>query len=136
VGQSRPSATNRTTTTTPSGGGQKKKRVVLGTKCKQDKAPADQVIIEHLPYHGPRSPLDQVTVEHIFRCLFEAFRHISHAARIDSLVRDDAQPSKRARASLLRMTIMPKYVMILLVYSVTNFDLYSDNMVVHRKSLA
>jgi hypothetical protein len=51
VGESRPSAADRTTTTTLSGGGQKKKRVVLGTKCKQDKGPVDQVIIELPPYH-------------------------------------------------------------------------------------
>jgi hypothetical protein len=49
------------------------KCVVLKTKCKQDKAPADQVIIELPPYRRPRSPLDLVVVEHIFWCLFEDF---------------------------------------------------------------
>jgi hypothetical protein len=51
----------------------RKKHIVLGTKCKQDKAVADQVIIELPPYGGPRSPLDIVTVEHIFGRLFETF---------------------------------------------------------------
>jgi hypothetical protein len=68
----RPSAIDQTITTTPSSSRQKKKRVVLGTKCKQDKPPADHAIIELPPYHGPRSPLNLVIVEHIFGRLFEA----------------------------------------------------------------
>jgi hypothetical protein len=71
--ESHPSTADQTITTTPSGGGQKKKRVALGTKHKQDKALADQVIIELPPYHGPQSPLVLVDVEHIFGRLFEAF---------------------------------------------------------------
>jgi hypothetical protein len=71
--ESCPSTADQTTTTAPSGGGQKKKCIALGTKRKQDKAPADQVIIELPPYHEPRSPLDVVVVEHIFWPLFEAF---------------------------------------------------------------
>jgi hypothetical protein len=73
AGESRPSAADQTTTTAPLGDGQKKKHVVLGTKRKQDKAPADQVITELPPYHGPQSPLNLVDVEHIFGCLFEVF---------------------------------------------------------------
>jgi hypothetical protein len=72
AGESNPSAVDQTTTTAPPGGGQKKKRVVLGTKRKKDKTPADQVITELPPYRGPRSPLDLVVVEHIFGRLFEA----------------------------------------------------------------
>jgi hypothetical protein len=32
--------------------------------------------------------------------------------------------------------LVPKYVIILLVYSILNFDLHSDIMVVHRKTSA
>jgi hypothetical protein len=73
VRESCPSTADQTTTITPSGGGQKKKCIALETKHKQNKAPADQVIIELPPYCGPQSPLDLVVVEHIFVCLFEAF---------------------------------------------------------------
>jgi hypothetical protein len=52
-GETRPSATDQAASTAPSSGGQKKKHIVLGTKRKQDKAAADQVIIELPPYHGP-----------------------------------------------------------------------------------
>jgi hypothetical protein len=72
-----PSTIDQTTAAAPLGGGQKKKRVMLGTKRKQDKPLASQVIIELPPYHGPRSPLDLVIVEHIIGRLFEAFQHIS-----------------------------------------------------------
>jgi hypothetical protein len=41
VGESRPSAVDQTTTTAASDGGQKKKCVVLGTKRKPDRAPAN-----------------------------------------------------------------------------------------------
>jgi hypothetical protein len=68
-----PSAADQTITTTPSGSGQKRKRVALGTKRKQDKPLADQVIIELSPYRRPQSPLYLVVVEHIFGHLFEAF---------------------------------------------------------------
>jgi hypothetical protein len=71
--ESRPLAANWTTIAAPSSIGKRKKRVALGTKCMQDQAPADQVIIELPPYHGPQSPLDLVAVEHIFGRLFEAF---------------------------------------------------------------
>jgi hypothetical protein len=112
VGESCPSAADQTTTTAPLGDGQKKKRVVLGTKRKQDKAPADQVITELPPYRGPQSPLNLVDVEHIFECLFEVFWHVSHEARTDTSAGHDAQPSKKAWVPLLRRMIMPKYVMI------------------------
>jgi hypothetical protein len=52
----------------------RKKNVVLGTKRKQDKVVANQVIIDLPPFHGPRSHLDIVIVEHILGHLFEAFR--------------------------------------------------------------
>jgi hypothetical protein len=68
-----PSTANQTTTVAPSGSGQKKKCTTLGTMCKQDKPPIDQVTIELRPYRGSQSPLDLVDVEHIFGCLFEAF---------------------------------------------------------------
>jgi hypothetical protein len=80
--------------------------------------------------------LDLVIVEHIFGYLFEVFRHVSQVARTNTLVGDDSQPSKSARASSLKKMLVPKYVMILLVYSALNFDLHSDIMVVHRKSSA
>jgi hypothetical protein len=67
-----PSATDQTIATAPSGSGQKKKRVALSTKCKQDKPPANQVIIELTPYREPRSLLD-LAEEHIVGRLFEAF---------------------------------------------------------------
>jgi hypothetical protein len=73
AGETHPSVVDRAASTAPSSGSQKKKHVMLGTKCKQDKATIDQVIIELPPYRGPRSPLDIVVVEHIFGCLFEAF---------------------------------------------------------------
>jgi hypothetical protein len=116
VGESRPSAVDQTTTTAASDGGQKKKCVVLGTKRKPDRAPANQVIIELPPYHGPRSPLDLVAVDHIFGRVFEAFRHVSQAARTSTSAGDDAQPSKRARVLPLRRMIVPKYVMIPLLF--------------------
>jgi hypothetical protein len=71
--KSHPSTADQTNATAPSGGGQKNKHIALGTKCKQDKALADQVIIELPPYCGPQSPLDLVVVDHIFGCLFKAF---------------------------------------------------------------
>jgi hypothetical protein len=58
--QPHPSTANQAAATASLGGGQKKKRVVLGTKRKQDKAQADQVIIELPPYLGPQSRLDQL----------------------------------------------------------------------------
>jgi hypothetical protein len=107
VGETRPSTADRAISTAPSGSGQKKKHVVLGTMRKQDKATDDQVIIELPPYRGPQSPLDIVTVEHIFGRLFEAFRHISQAVRIDASAGDDAQPSKRAHAPSLKNCLCP-----------------------------
>jgi hypothetical protein len=103
-----PSTTDQTTAATPLGGGQKKKHVMLGTKRKQDKPPAGQVIIELPPYHGPRSPLDLVIVEHIIGRLFEAFQHISQAARTGTFAGDDAPSSKRARTLSLKRMIAPK----------------------------
>jgi hypothetical protein len=66
AGEPYPSTTDQTIIAVPSGVGQKKKHVALGTKHKQDKDLADQVIIELPPYHRTRSPLDLVDVEHIF----------------------------------------------------------------------
>jgi hypothetical protein len=113
---SRPSTADQTTTTAPSSGGQKKKRVALGTKCKPDKALADQVITELPPYHGPRSPLDLVAIEHIFGRLFEAFRYVCQAVRSGTSAGDDAKLSKRARAPPLKKMIVPKNMMILLLF--------------------
>jgi hypothetical protein len=113
---SRPSTADQTTTTAPSSGGQKKKRVALGTKCKPDKALADQVITELPPYRGPRSPLDLVAIEHIFGRLFEAFRHVCQAVRSGTSAGDDAKLSKRARAPPLKKMIVPKNMMILLLF--------------------
>jgi hypothetical protein len=103
-----PSTIDDTTFTGPSSGGQKKKCVALGTKPKPDKVPANQVIIEIPPCRGPQSPLDLVAVEDIFRCLFEAFQHVSQAVRTGTSAGDDAQPSKRARAPPLKKMIVPK----------------------------
>jgi hypothetical protein len=129
-----PSTVDQTTTVAPSGIGKRKKSIALGTKRKQDQALTDQVIIELPPYHKPRSPLDLVVVKHIFGCLFESFRLTCQAARTDTSVGGDAQPSKKARAPSLKKMIVPKYAIILLVYSSFNFDLHSDIMVVHRES--
>jgi hypothetical protein len=116
AGETHPSAADKAVPTALSGGNQKKKCVVLGTKRKHNKAADDQVIIELLaysrprlgtkrkhnkaaddqviielpPYRGPQSPLDIVAVEHLFERLFEAFRHISQAARTDAPAGDDA----------------------------------------------
>jgi hypothetical protein len=90
AGGIRPSSVDQVVPTAPSSGGQKKKCVVLGTKCKHNKAANDQVIIELPPYREPRSPLDIVVVEHLFGRLFEAFRHIFQAMRIDAPAGDDA----------------------------------------------
>jgi hypothetical protein len=87
-------------------------------------------------YFGPRSPLDIVVVEHIFGCLFEAFWHIFQAAKTNTSAGDDAQPSKRSRAPSLKRLLVPKYVIILLAYSVINLDIYSDITAIHRKPLA
>jgi hypothetical protein len=102
------STADQITTTAPLNSAQKKKRVALGTKCKPDRAPTDQVIIEFSPYRESRSPLDLVVVEHIFRRLFEAIRRISQAIRTGTSAGDDAQPSKTAQAPPLKMMIVPK----------------------------
>jgi hypothetical protein len=94
VGETYPLADDRAASTTPSGSGEKKIGVVLGTKHMQDKVVTDQVIIELPSYRGPRSPLDIVVVEHIFGCLFEAFQHISQAARTDTSTGDDPSHPK------------------------------------------
>jgi hypothetical protein len=113
VEESRPSVADRTTATAPSGGGPRKKHIALGTKHKQDQALADQVTIELPPYHGPQSPLDLVVVDHIFRCLFEALRLASLAARTGTSAGEDIQPSKRAQALPLKKMLMPRYILIL-----------------------
>jgi hypothetical protein len=123
AGETCPSTTDRAASTAPSGGGQKKKCVVLGTKRKQDKAAADQVIIELPPCRGPRSPLNIVVIEHIFGRLFEGFRHISQVAR-----------TERAQAPSLKKLLVTKYVITLLAYSVINLDPYSDISAIHRRS--
>jgi hypothetical protein len=64
--------------------------------------------IEVPPYHEPQSPLDLVVVEIIFRCLFEAFRHASQAARTGASIGDDTQPSKKAHAPSLKKMLVPK----------------------------
>jgi hypothetical protein len=133
VGETHPSAIDQVVPTAPSGDGQKKKCIVLGTKCKHDKAVDDQVIIELPPYRGTRSPLDIVVVEHTFGHLFEAFRHISQAARTNILAGDDALPSKRARAPSLKKLLVPKYVTALLAYSVINLDPCFDITAIHKK---
>jgi hypothetical protein len=74
------------------------------------------VIIELPPHHRPRSHLDLVVVEHIFGRLYEAFRHVSQAAKTGTSASDDALPSKRARAPPLKRIIVPKYMMILLLF--------------------
>jgi hypothetical protein len=76
---------------------------------------------------------DIVVVDHIFGRLFEAFRHISQAARTDTPAGDDAQPSKRAQAPSLKQLLVPKYVTALLAYYVINLDPCSDIMAIHRR---
>jgi hypothetical protein len=116
VGGPYPSTANQTTTATPLGIGKRKKRVAHGTKCKQDQVPADQVIIELPPYRRPRNPLDLVVIEHIFGRLFEAFRLASQATRTGTSAGEDAQPSKRSQALSLKRMILPKYMLILLLF--------------------
>jgi hypothetical protein len=74
------------------------------------------VITEFPPYRGPRSPLDLVVVEHIFGRLFEAIQLASQVSRTGTSTGEDAQPSKRARATPLSRIIVPKYMMILLLF--------------------
>jgi hypothetical protein len=47
--------------------------------------------------------------------------------------RDDAQPSKRARAPSLKKLIVPKYVTALLTYSVVNLYPCSDLTAINRR---
>jgi hypothetical protein len=54
-------------------------------------------------------------------------------ARTDTSTGDDAQPSKRARAPLLKRLFVPKYVITLLAYFIINLDPYSDIRAIHRK---
>jgi hypothetical protein len=115
TGESHPSTADQTTAAAPSGGGPRKKCVALGTKRKQDQAPADQVIIELPPYRRPRSSLDLVAVDHIFGRLFEAFRLVSQAAKTGTSADEVVQPLKRARAPPLKKMLVPKYIMILLL---------------------
>jgi hypothetical protein len=79
--------------------------------------------------------LDLVAIEHIFGRLFEAFRHVSQAGRTGTSAGDDAQPSKRARAPPLERMIVPKYMMILLLFiQPLTFDPHSNNLADCRKS--
>jgi hypothetical protein len=64
--------------------------------------------IELHPYHEPRSPLDLVDVEIIFGCLFEAFRHASHAAGTGTSVGGVVQPVKKTRRPPLKSVLAPR----------------------------
>jgi hypothetical protein len=104
-----PSIADQFTTAAPLGNDQlKRKHLVLVSKHKQH-APSDQVITELFPHHVPRSPLGLV-----FGRLFEAFQHLSQAARTDTSARADTQSAKRLRTPPMRRMLMPRYVTILI----------------------
>jgi hypothetical protein len=54
----------------------------------------------------------------------------------DTFAGDDAQPSKRAPAPLLKKFLIPKYMITLLAYSVINLDPYSDITTIHKRPSA
>jgi hypothetical protein len=131
--ESHPSATDRTTTAAPSGVGKRKNMLRSGLSTSKTKL--HHVIIELPLYRGPRSPLHLVVIEHIFGRLFEAFQLVSQALRTGTgWWRCPA--FKKGSSVTAEEDDVPKYTIILLVYSSFNFDLHSDIMVVHRKSLA
>jgi hypothetical protein len=68
------------------------------------------------PYREPQSPLDLVTVEIIFGLLFEAFRHSSQAASTGTSAGADTQLMKKARALPSKSLLVPKYVIIFLLF--------------------
>jgi hypothetical protein len=57
----------------------------------------------------------------------------AQVVRTDTSAGDDAEPSKRARASSLKKLLVPKYVITLFAYSVINLDPYSDIATIHRR---
>jgi hypothetical protein len=108
-----PSAVNQLTTVAPLGSGHSnKKPLVLVSKRKQHVS-SDQVTTELFSYHAHRCSLDLVVARLIFWHLFEAFKCLAQAARIDTSVGADTQPDKRLRAPLMRRMLAPRYMTIL-----------------------
>jgi hypothetical protein len=109
-----PSAADQFTAAASLDSGQpKRKHLVLVSKSKHH-ASSDHVTTKLLPHHVPRSPLGLVAVKLIFRHLFEAFQHPSQAARTDTSVGADTQPSKRLWAPPMRRMLACRYVTILI----------------------
>jgi hypothetical protein len=108
----RPPATDQPVSTAPLSGGQKQKRIRLASKCKITTS-SDQVITELPSSHGSRNRLNLVSVNLAFRCLFEAFHHISQAIRTDATAGANTQPAKKTRAPSMRRILAPRYVMLL-----------------------
>jgi hypothetical protein len=90
----------------------KKKCLVLVSKSKQHVS-SDQVTTGLFPHYAPRRSLGLVVARLVFWCLFEAFQHLTQAARTDTSARADTQLAKRFRASSMRRMLTPKYVTIL-----------------------
>jgi hypothetical protein len=108
----RPPAADQPVSAAPLSGGQKWKCITVASKCKTTTS-SDQVINELPSYHGSRDRLNLVSVNLTFRCLFEAFQHISQAIRTDATAGADTQPAKKPRAPSMRRILTPKYVMLL-----------------------
>jgi hypothetical protein len=100
--QVHPSVVDQLTTATPLGSGPpKKKYIVLASKCKQP-APSDQATTELFPHHAPHCSLGLVAVKLIFGHLFEALQCLTQAAKINTSVEANTQPTKRLQALPMR----------------------------------
>jgi hypothetical protein len=73
-------------------------------------ASSDQVTTELFPHHAPRRSLGLVAARLIFWRLFEAFQHLTQAARTNASARADTQPAKILRAPPMRRMLTPRYV--------------------------
>jgi hypothetical protein len=120
-----PPAADQPVSAAPLSGGQKRKCIRLASKHKTT-ASSDQVITELPSYHGSRNQLNLVSVNLAFRCLFEAFQHISQAVRTDATAGADTQPAKKTQAPSMRRILASKYVMFLtcLLLLVTSVHLF------------
>jgi hypothetical protein len=100
-------------TAAPLGSGHlKKKLLVLDSKRKQPVS-SDQVTTELFPHHAPRRSLGLVAARLVFWSLFEAFKHLTQAARTDTSAGADTQLAKRLRAPPMRRMLAPRYVTVL-----------------------
>jgi hypothetical protein len=120
-----PPAADQPVSAAPLSGGQKRKCIGLASKHKTT-ASSDQVITELPSYHGSRNQLNLVSVNLAFRCVFEAFQHISQVVRTDATAGADTQPAKKTQAPSMRRILASKYVMFLtcLLLLVTSVHLF------------